>query len=714
MTSSRMAAAEGDAVPERRSWLLERMDRSERGDTMVEILLSLIVLGLTSIALIIGFSTTLSASAQHRQLASANLAINNYSQQVTAGIEADSALFTCPTTPYTPASFMSELAITTTAPYNPVITSIQYWNPTTESFGSTCVANSSELITVSVASGSKNQTLSFVVDSPTAGSNFVGGAPTNMAFVNPAVGSNIAATSGASLPSSPVVEVYFGNSPDATDLSPITLTLGDVNGNPTTLGTLSGCSSNDLNGVVTYSGCTISLTTSSGSATDFTLVASTPGLPNALSGQIAVSGSTSSYLSFTTQPAAGYSGAVMTTQPVITAYKGGTSTVDTTVMSITLTTSGSVSGTPQLTNCSGTTGFSTTTESNGVVTVTDSSGHGGTFAVTGCDFSGQFFYDTNSGAVGTPYTMTASAPNVTSATSQPFAATGYGAAAQMEFVSEPSGGSATTTAATTAPLNSFQIAIEDAWGNILSGQGQSPYAGSISVKVTGGATLTCTPSSSGGIFTFSGCSAAIGSNLTLTATATGTGSTGVTPEVSTAFNDTGPVTQLVWYNGYPQTTSTGEPVAGASGAVMTNQPVLAYEDAGTNPGETAPVVVTSDTTSISYTSAYSSGTHGTPLNGTLTTCSNLPPVNGIISAGNCTFVGLVGTNYTMVASTTSGTVITSPVSATFSPTGPGPASQLVFTPTPGVEPDHPSPPSPSPSSRTLAGTSSRPRRHRWR
>jgi type II secretory pathway pseudopilin PulG/Zn finger protein HypA/HybF involved in hydrogenase expression len=691
MTKSRVVAPDGDEMGERTSWLAKRLgraDRSERGDTMVEILLSLIVLGLTSVALLIGFSTTISASATHRQLAAANLAINNYSQQVTAGVEADSTLFTCPGTAYTPASFMAELGITSTAPYSPHITSIQYWNPTTESFGTTCVANSSELITVAVSSGSKNQTLSFVVDSPTAGSNFVGGAPTNMAFVNPVVGSTMTATSGASLPTNPVVEVYYGNSPDATDLSPIALTLGDASGNPTTAGTLSGCSSNDLNGVVTYSGCTISLTTSSAQAVQFTLVANSPSFSNVLSGVISVSGSTSSYLAFTTQPAAGYSGAIMSTQPVINAYQGGTTTVDTTVMSITLTTSGSIPGTPQLTNCSGTSGYSTTSESNGVVTVTDSSGHGGTFNVSGCDFSGQFFYDTNSGAVGTPYTMTASAPNVTSATSQPFAATGYGSAAQMEFVSEPSGGSATTTSATTAPLNSFQIAIEDSWGNILSGQGQSPYAGSISVKLTSSSTsLGCTTTSLGGIFTFTGCSAAIGSNLTLTATATGTGSTGVTPEVSTAFNDTGPVSQLVWYNGYPQSTSTGQPVAGASGAVMTNQPVLAYEDAGANPGEGGvPLVVTSDTTSVSYTSTYSSGTQGNPVNGTLTTCSNLPPINGIISAGNCTFVGLVGTNYTMKATTTSGAVITSPASATFSPTGPGPASQLVFTPTPGVEP----------------------------
>ncbi len=684
MTRGQRVTSNGDEMDDRVSWLARRMDRTERGDTMVEILLSLIVLGLTSVALLIGFSTTISASAEHRQLASANLAINDYSQQVTAGIEADSALFTCPGTPYTPASMMTELGITSTAPYSPQITSIQYWNPTTESFGSTCVANSSELITVSVTSGSKSQTLSFVVDSPTAGSNFVGGAPTNMAFVTPAIGSNISATSGASLPVNPVVEVYFGNSPDATDLSPITLTLGDSSGNPTTAGTLSGCSSNDLNGVVTYSGCSISLTNTG--TTIFTLVATTPSLASpAISGQISVSGSTSSYLAFTTQPAAGYSGAIMSTEPVIKAYKGGGTTVDTSVKSITLTTSGSVSGTPQLTNCSGTSNGSTTTEVNGVVTVTNPTG--GTFNVSGCDFSGQFYYDVNSGAVGTPYTMTASATSVTSATSQPFAATGYGSAAQMEYIAEPDGGSAATVLLPSVTLNSFEIAIEDSWGNILSGQGQSPYAGSISVKVTGGSALTgCTVTSSGGIFTFTGCSAAIGANLTLTATATGTGSSGVTPEASTAFNDTGPVTQLVWYDNYPSPGDSGQPVAGASGAVMTNQPVLAYEDAGLNLGETGPLVVTSDTTSVSYASSYASGTQGTPVNGTLTTCSNLPPVNGIISAGNCTFVGLVGTNYTMKATTTSGTVITSPASSTFSPTGPGPASKIVFTPSPGVEP----------------------------
>jgi|GEM_PF-7061030 len=679
----------------------ERVERSERGDTMIEVLLALMILGLTSVALIVAFSTTLSASAQHRRLTSANIAINDYSQQVIAGIEANQNLFTCPTParststiPTNVGYYVNQLAIASTAPYSPTISNVQYWDPSTSMPTTSCIANASELITVSVSSGYANQTSQFVVDSPTSGSNFVGGTPSGLAFTTPAfttVAAPISASSGASLPVNPVVEVLYGASPDATDLSPINLTLGDASGAPTSLGTLSGCSSNDINGIVTYTGCTISLTTSSASAVDFRLVATDGANPSltAMSQEIAVSGSTSSFLSFTTQPKAGYSGSIMSTEPVITAYTGGTTpTVDTTVKSITLTTSGSVSGSNQLSSCGGTTGNSTTSVANGVVTVSNPSG--GTFAVTGCDFAGQFYYDSNSGAVGTPYTMTASGLNVTSATSQPFAATGYGAAAQMEFIAEPTGGIASTTAATTATMNSFQVAIEDSWGNTLSGQGQAPYAGSISVAVTGiSPALTCTPSASQGIFTFTGCSASIGSNLTLTATATGTGSTGVTPLKSSAFNNTGPVASLVWYAGYPTATSSAQPVAGASGSVMTNQPVLAYEDAGGTGGngETGPTVVTAETASVTFTSTYASGTQSTVSpNGVLTTCSHLPPIAGIISAGNCTFVGLVGTNYTMSATTTSGTAITSPNSSAFSPSGPGPASQLAFAPSPGVEP----------------------------
>jgi type II secretory pathway pseudopilin PulG len=164
----------------------ERVERSERGDTMIEVLLALIVLGLTSVALIVAFSTTLSASAEHRALTSGDIAVNNYSQQVIAGIEANQDLFTCPTparnATQNTAYYNTELALTSPSPSLPSISSVQYWNGS--AWSTSCIANASELITVSVASGT-TPAMSFVVDSPTAGSNYVGGSPTGITFVTP-------------------------------------------------------------------------------------------------------------------------------------------------------------------------------------------------------------------------------------------------------------------------------------------------------------------------------------------------------------------------------------------------------------------------------------------------------------------------------------------------------------------------------------------------
>jgi len=107
------------------------------GDTMVEILLSLVVLGLTSVALtywLLHHNLRLRLSTSDGL---GELAINNYSQQVTAGIEADSALFTCPEPPIPREHHGGTGDIrqppVSAAPYSPQITSIQYWSSASES-----------------------------------------------------------------------------------------------------------------------------------------------------------------------------------------------------------------------------------------------------------------------------------------------------------------------------------------------------------------------------------------------------------------------------------------------------------------------------------------------------------------------------------------------------------------------------------------------------
>jgi hypothetical protein len=168
----------------------DRAARSERGasrfdeagDTLVEVLLALIVLGLTSVALIIAFSTSISASAEHRQLATSDIALSAVSQQAIASIDSQLVLFTsCESLTY----YQSHVSLTPSSGtiasgYTPALSNVQYWNPSTASFGAgftngpgnvspSCALDEPEEITITVTHDGHVYTNSFVVDYPLAG-----------------------------------------------------------------------------------------------------------------------------------------------------------------------------------------------------------------------------------------------------------------------------------------------------------------------------------------------------------------------------------------------------------------------------------------------------------------------------------------------------------------------------------------------------------------
>ena len=67
----------------------------------------------------------------------------------------------------------------------------------------------------------------------------------------------------------------------------------------------------------------------------------------------------------------------------------------------------------------------------------------------------------------------------------------------------------------------------------------------------------------------------------------------------------------------------------------------------------------------------------------MSSCTGLTASGGTVNVAGCTFAGVVGTEYTLVATDTSRTLTGgSSTSASFSPTGAGPASKLAFTPEP--------------------------------
>ena len=138
---------------------------------------------MASVALIIAFGTSISASADHRQLSASGVALDSISQEVISDIQATPSLFTCP---YVYQNFLqrdlrldglqalSPRDLPPPSPRPP-----QPWrtlrrtrssmrSPSSNTFANTCVAGQPLLVTISVTDSANSQkfTNSFVVDSP--------------------------------------------------------------------------------------------------------------------------------------------------------------------------------------------------------------------------------------------------------------------------------------------------------------------------------------------------------------------------------------------------------------------------------------------------------------------------------------------------------------------------------------------------------------------
>src|SRR5665213_393566 len=98
--------------------------QSEAGDTLLEVLLTLIVLGLSSVAIIIAVSTSISASAEERNLVTISTVVRSTSESVFAQFRQINLTFdsTCS------ASQSNYPAIVPSAPsgYKAIISSVQY------------------------------------------------------------------------------------------------------------------------------------------------------------------------------------------------------------------------------------------------------------------------------------------------------------------------------------------------------------------------------------------------------------------------------------------------------------------------------------------------------------------------------------------------------------------------------------------------------------
>ncbi len=592
--------------------------RSEAGDTLVEVLIAIAILGIASVAILFAFATSITGSSEHRTLAAIDVALRSASQDAVSQVQFSAAA------PYkscaVPTDYGQVAFNNLPSGYTASITAVSYWTGSTATptftFSSTCAAGSTnpQLLTISVISTATHasQNVNAVVSDPTTRPVPTAGSATQLVFFEqPGNG-----TSGSALQPQPVIAVEdaAGNVVDS-DLSTVTLTLNTVSG-PSGAVLSSNCTGSEFFGIVTFSNCSVL------KAGTFTVTATDASLPNAsiTSNQFTVSPGPASQLVFSSQPGNGTGGLALVAQPAVTVEDAGGNTVtaDSSTVTLSIASGTPTSGGPgTLSGCSG-------AENSGVV------------KFSGCAIN----------KTGANYALTASDGSLTPATSSTFTIT-TGPAAQLAFTTAPANATGGVTFAT-AP----GVSVEDAGGNVVTNANNSITLG-ISTAPSGGGTLSCginprTPTA--GVASFSNCKiTGAAGTYTLKATASG-----LTPAASGTFTVAGTATTLVF---------TTSPSNAASGFTIATQPVVTVEDALGD-------VVTNDSSTVSLAlSAQPSGSNTLNCGASLTKGASA----GVATFSGCKITGSPGT-YSLKA--TDG-ILTAATSATF--TVSGTPTKLVIT-----------------------------------
>lgn len=147
----------------------------EAGDTLVEVLIAMAILGITVTALLSALLTTITSASEHRSVASIDTVARSYAEQLKYDVELQSSgsnwfIQCAPVTNTTYNGHTFSPPPNQPAGYTVVIQGIQYWNGSTNSFDASCGPNDMtgfQLVTLSVTAPNEiSDTLSVGVRQP--------------------------------------------------------------------------------------------------------------------------------------------------------------------------------------------------------------------------------------------------------------------------------------------------------------------------------------------------------------------------------------------------------------------------------------------------------------------------------------------------------------------------------------------------------------------
>jgi Tfp pilus assembly protein PilV len=634
------------------SRLAQRVQRSESGDTLIEVLLAIVIMGIASVAILLAFATSISGSAEHRTLATQDTVLRTAAEQTIAQMEqASNAQFENCTD-------QNNLTWDLPSGYSAQVLSVMDWSTTASNFSSVCTVsatnppstNSPQLVQLQVTTPANVKlTISFVVDDPQSRPLPSFGLPTHLVFLS-SPGTTVAGSTFATSPAV-AVEDASGNIV-TTDFSQVSLSITSGSGTPGAA-LSSSCAGKEFKGVVTFSSCSIATM-----GNNYTLTASDPESNtatngNALTSAISSIASNPSYptfnivagapsqLSFSTQPVGSVGEATnFATEPVVSVEdaNGNLVTTDTGTVALSIgsyasTNGGSTQGALGCTNAT----------VNAV---------GGVATFANCQITG--------GSAAGSYILAAARTGLTASSSSPLTVVA-GTAKQLTYISQPNGG-ANGASFSSQPV----VAVEDTWGNVVTTSSAAVNL-TITTQPGTGAVLSCSPNplaASAGYASFAGCQVAGKTgNYTLTAA-----SSGLTSAPSSSFAITvGAPSKLIF---------TGQPVGGVKeGFNFGTEPIVTVEDSGGN-------TVTSDTGSVTLAvNTYAAGNGGSSQGAVTCTHTSATAVAGVATFAGCQINGVGGAgSYTLSASRTNLTTGTSGNVSIIA----GSAAQVGVTPNPAT------------------------------
>lgn len=140
-----------------------RSARSDHGSSLIEVLVSVVLLGTAVVGILTGLASVITASVTHRSVADAQATLSASSDALTA---ANAAWYPCDTDVDLASAYQKDLA--ERLPDSAVeVTDVQYWNG--NNFASTCMSDMGErlqLVTVSATVGGRTRQIDIVKRPP--------------------------------------------------------------------------------------------------------------------------------------------------------------------------------------------------------------------------------------------------------------------------------------------------------------------------------------------------------------------------------------------------------------------------------------------------------------------------------------------------------------------------------------------------------------------